>query len=312
MRFQSRSGFGLIEVLVTLACVAILVSLLAVAVMSARGAARKVTCSNRLRQVGLAMLNYESAYAVFPRGNGGGFSFQVRLLPFLEENARYESIPLNVRPMDQLGADWMSPPPPVLLCPSDPFHSTKEGDASINYVGISGGTPEPNDNGVVYGGSIKGGFKVTAASITDGLSHTLAVTESLAYLNFMHSTNAYDQRTVQTSRYFEMSQELNAFQSECFDNTGSHRISDYGLGGLWYHASIGVTRFNCVFPKQPRNCANESSLNNALFAPSSVHGDLVHGVTAAGSVHAINQTIDKELWQALGTRNGAEVANILP
>ncbi|KLU06362.1 hypothetical protein RISK_001573 [Rhodopirellula islandica] len=307
MRQGRRNGFTLLELMVTLACVAVAISLLASAILAVRGSARKVTCANRLRQVGLAMLNYESVHRCYPRGNGNGFSFQVRLLPFLEETDRYDSIDMSIRPYDQLNSSWQLPPPVVYQCPSDSFHSTTEGRESINYVGISGGTPTPNYNGVIYSGSVRNGFAVTAASITDGLSNPLAITESLAYRSFPGEPNRFDGRTASTTRRYEIPEELDAFQEECFGSSESSGLASYGLGGVWYEASLGVSCLIAIFPKQPRNCKNGTSYNNALFAPSSVHGDLVHCVDAAGAVRVINQSIDTQLWQALGTRDGSEV-----
>ena len=111
-RFSRRDrGFTLIELLVVIAIIAILVSLLLPAVQQAREAARKSQCQNNLKQMGLAMHNYESAYQVLPSGiwghvnddDGGGadddgYGWQVSLLPYLDQQPLYNDLPEKGNP----------------------------------------------------------------------------------------------------------------------------------------------------------------------------------------------------------------------
>src|SRR5829696_5105682 len=93
-------GFTLVELLVVIAIIGILVALLLPAIQAAREAARRSQCTNNLRQMGLAMLNYEQAYRVFPPSDllvpdpttgqitkSLGLSVHAQLLPFIEESA---------------------------------------------------------------------------------------------------------------------------------------------------------------------------------------------------------------------------------
>jgi prepilin-type N-terminal cleavage/methylation domain-containing protein len=86
-----RQAFTLVELLVVIAIIGILVGLLLPAVQAAREAARRMQCSNNIRQVTLSMHNYESAYKRIPTfcslntGNAGNFSIQSNLLPFMEQ-----------------------------------------------------------------------------------------------------------------------------------------------------------------------------------------------------------------------------------
>ena len=102
MKKQSnRFGFTLVELLVVIAIIGILVGLLLPAVQAAREAARRMSCQNNLKQMGLAMLNYESAYKKFPSALMGarvgapqddGVSWAVALLPFIEQTPLYNQL----------------------------------------------------------------------------------------------------------------------------------------------------------------------------------------------------------------------------
>lgn len=96
---MKRKGFTLIELLVVIAIIAILVALLLPAVQQAREAARRSTCKNNLKQIGIALHNYHDTFRVFPPGQinanvaprGNGFSWQTMILPFMEQGPIYDS-----------------------------------------------------------------------------------------------------------------------------------------------------------------------------------------------------------------------------
>jgi prepilin-type N-terminal cleavage/methylation domain-containing protein/prepilin-type processing-associated H-X9-DG protein len=136
----SRHAFTLVELLVVIAIIGILLMLLLPAVQSAREAARRVTCQNHIRQVGLAVANYESARGHYPRSgiigppvpspnNGLGeteldprtgkmHNWVIAVLPHLEEGPLFDQFDLSRRLIDQVG-NPQATPISMLLCPSD-------------------------------------------------------------------------------------------------------------------------------------------------------------------------------------------------
>src|SRR4051794_33036639 len=102
MRVDRRRGFTLIELLVVIAIIAVLIGLLLPAVQAGREAVRRAQCVNNLKQLGLAVANYEGANGALPPsgtglgdGDGNDFSMQARLLPFMEQGVIYNSLNQN-------------------------------------------------------------------------------------------------------------------------------------------------------------------------------------------------------------------------
>ncbi|EMI20897.1 secreted protein containing DUF1559 [Rhodopirellula maiorica SM1] len=161
MKFlRVRQGFTLVELLVVIAIIGVLVGLLLPAVQAAREAARRMQCSNNVKQIGLGLHNYHSAYGRFPEHMGGTYinkdgarntdksnvrrlSFLVGILPFVEQQALWEQIsnPLGNYPAMGPGP-WKTGYEPwttelaTFRCPSDPATST--GLGYTNYAACVG------------------------------------------------------------------------------------------------------------------------------------------------------------------------------
>lgn len=177
-----RRGFTLIELLVVIAIIAILVAILLPAVQQAREAARRAQCKNNMKQLGLALFNYESTHKMFPPHRGGhgtgnaaqngwigGTSAQtdnrrrlnglIMLMPFLELSNTYDEIQSGGQyppggPAPWVGgASYFRDAPPAFICPSDPESNT---DRGTNYMFSVGDQGRHLVNGPNSGGSLNG------------------------------------------------------------------------------------------------------------------------------------------------------------
>jgi len=167
-----RRAFTLVELLVVIAIIGVLVGLLLPAVQAAREAARRMSCSNNFKQIGLALHNYHSAYNQLPKQQGGTYEFSgdatdatmsnnndlswiVGILPFMEQQALWEGIsnpratdrngnavspvfpPMGPIPTDTNYVPWLTQVP-ALRCPSDPTVKTGTETAFTNYAACMG------------------------------------------------------------------------------------------------------------------------------------------------------------------------------
>lgn len=159
---KPKQGFTLVELLVVIAIIGILVGLLLPAVQAAREAARRMQCSNNLKQHGLAVHNYESTYKSFPIGftdtaatnamlKDGGWSWMCAILPYIEQNSLYSTLDLKLHPFgpgsNAANIAGCAIPLAAFRCPSDiaPLTAlTNSGNAAratlaiTSYAGVLG------------------------------------------------------------------------------------------------------------------------------------------------------------------------------
>ena len=179
---SSRPGFTLIELLVVIAIIAVLIALLLPAVQAAREAARRAQCVNNLKQLGLALHNYESANTAFPPAGKAinlttappsvvfpdtGFSTQARLLSYLEGGAQYNALNFNFEYNDASGANWTgaSAVINIYLCPS----SARGAGAGFRDTAAS----DPNASAFEKSIGVGYGYSDYAPSVYTDISPTL-------------------------------------------------------------------------------------------------------------------------------------------
>ncbi len=199
-----RKAFTLVELLVVIAIIGILIALLLPAVQAAREAARRAQCSNNLKQIGLAVLNYESANQSFPcrgkrRADRAGHepSWWIQLLPYLEHGELEKKLDKNeyfIRWNDQnrilLEDEYFT----FMDCPSSPlpdmvvdpylYQGRNNKMMGAMYVAIAGAAGHSTSRNALggmgkhsAGGVIQVENRVTVSSVSDGLSHTMMVGE---------------------------------------------------------------------------------------------------------------------------------------
>ncbi|XZE43217.1 DUF1559 domain-containing protein [Pirellulaceae bacterium SH467] len=211
-RSLRQRGFTLVELLVVIAIIGILVGLLLPAVQAAREAARRMQCSNNLKQMGLAALNYESAFKKLPAlghsgvgnaapgmgaGAGWPYAWTISVLPFIEQNSLYQNMMAQARPGGPglptpwstannawENANWKAQIP-SFICPSDtPPTNRGESPALLNYRACLGDDYHQNHFRPQDGRDNRGMFQIdrylAIGQIPDGTSNTIMFGEAVA------------------------------------------------------------------------------------------------------------------------------------
>ena len=306
-------GFTLIELLVVIAIIGVLVGLLLPAVQQAREAARRMTCVNNLKQLGLAMHGYYDSNRQLPSGyispsiaatdpstneTAQGYAWGLALLPYIEQPSLFDSIDQAVEPVGTpnevkaVEADLGS-----YRCPSDAApvsFSVNNGSGSSNlptsnYVAILGWnnvtTEAGQGNGVFFRNS-----DVRFREIRDGLSTTICVGERKHVHDFFGQGPYAANSTWYAAVPGVFRDAGMAMMPMMKEGPGSLVLGHVGQSGM-------------MSGKTPNH-------TNHIVHFSSSHVGGVVFLLCDGSTHFIQDDIDYSLFKALGTRDGGEVVNL--
>ncbi len=325
-----QRGFTLVELLVVIAIIGILVALLLPAVQAAREAARRMSCGNNLKQLGLSLHNYHDTYKSFPPGAHGvggrsnsqwGFSWYAHILPFIEQSTMHDKLFIGgdhpgwahsgVSAGNVNGLTFNNVTIPSFLCPSSPVPAVGNVGTGMNhtkpqYIGISGAAdgnsrsqPSQFVNAFRNGGTTQINCCGCCGTVTGG-----GVTSNGGVL-IGHGWGGrpagmavvkFAEITDGTSNTLAISEAGDFFR----DNNGNPVQVNNHHGWLMGSPSAGDRKFNITTVRYPPNTVdnslpgtgNNDGPNNGIYA---AHPGGVQAALADGSVRFVTETIDLEI-----------------
>ena len=322
MKVRKNHGFTLVELLVVIAIIGVLIALLLPAVQAAREAARRMTCTNKLHQIGIAIHNYHDVDTkafpaggwVYQGGNGNmpvsGF---VALLPFMEQAALYQSIVGDNYYFDNNNTQsrtYLQTTLDGMICPSDGGGKSKGStDQSRNNYRLCNGDYALHEdnlftaNGVGTDSINRGAFAMHIwngfHSITDGTSNTILASERCI------TTNANQAR----QSYAENGGGVTTPVSVCYPLKGTNgNLATAGSdlsGKRWLDGRPAFTGFSTILPPNAASCYGPDSAGNPdadppvaagmtryVIAPSSFHPGGVNVALVDAAVRWAPDTVD--------------------
>ena len=301
-----RRAFTLIELLVVIAIIGVLVALLLPAVQAAREAARRMSCSNKLRQIGLAVHQHHDAYGMFPPGwvqspftvpqgqilQGGHGTFPF-LLPFIEQEALARTYCWEKRAQGPENQPVAKTQLAIFQCPSaEPNRWVTEVEDERNY----------NYGGKGACGDYAGILEIDAGLADLGLVDRVAAYDGVLSENHLTRIAEITDGTSQTMLVAECAGRPKLWRA------GRYVPNEYAPGGVWVAGTLtfgrGASRDGVT---QPGPCAINCTNNREVY---SFHSGGANVAFADGSLHFLHASIDIRVFARLVTRAGGEAATI--
>jgi len=337
MRRPRPRGFTLIELLVVIAIIAVLIALLLPAVQSAREAARRIQCTNNLKQMGLALHNYISAVGALPMtltiaGTGSTVTWtnswgaHARVLPFSEQGNLFNNCNFAIDMQTPQNSTALAVVIPFLICPSEAKSSIRVtsdglnyGIANYAYIGgdwfVWGGIANPVKNRVAFGVNMSRSL----AEFTDGTSNTLFMSEGKGFMTYYRDCPTFslvndpnnvpppeaDPYTVLPEYLGGCAVRVDEGRTQWFES-GVHHT---GFTTAWTPNKKTPGGPNKMYADVDINCSREK-LGRPSFAAvtaRSYHSGGVNALLADGSVRFVKDTVNGQAWRALGSVAGGEV-----
>ncbi|WP_417387607.1 DUF1559 domain-containing protein [Gimesia sp.] len=328
-----RRGFTLIELLVSITIISLLIALLLPAVQAVRESARKMQCANNLHQIGIALHAYHESHDVLPFGVGDDqdgpisslgtladrrYSAHAMLLPYLDQAVVYNQLNFNVAPFhpfvnaandDQAELETrfdevINGPAAqarlnVFICPTD-LDRLKSRWGPNNYRSCNGSSWSGRAGNGMFGQN----SSVRMRDVKDGLSQTAMFSE--------HVKGSWDDTVIDPLSDLYNLQGVwteSQFSDACGGLTpqsaGAYQY-DVESGQTWLEGNMNWTRYNHVRTPNRTSCKNGFTWDGVILNASSWHRQGVNVLMGDGNVKFVNENINSEIWQALGTISGEE------